>query len=367
MAAGAIGYRQAYSHWLRTGRWVRPYGPDGRELKFNPYHDPRNGQFTFAPGGPRSLSHIIVSDRQGNRSWIEGLPRNDAENREQTQGGPAPGGADKPSEQTRVQLAGRGRGPSMPRGGNARAFQDPMTLEQAFPGLRTAPGGAIVAVADGFLDLTGPARAATTELSRLWTNQLEQEIQALDPNYRLDTFGSPQTLQGQLNNIDLLRFQRAATYLRVKGDAKPLQGETLRLIQQSADVAYADGLKLLKARRLEPRLSNQEALGNYVDRQVRAALQRQYGRFGIDYSGAGPVRVNRREMNSSETDLTYRRPDARVGEIAFDVTLTAKTLKTPQVRGFFASDWRPSHVVIIRPSQLGNAHTYVISRPKDGQ
>jgi len=66
------GYARAYSHWLRTGRWLRPYAADGRELKFNPYHDPRNGQFTFAPGGPRSLSRILVADRAGTRTWIEG-------------------------------------------------------------------------------------------------------------------------------------------------------------------------------------------------------------------------------------------------------------------------------------------------------
>lgn len=62
------GYARAYSHRLRTGKWLRPYASDGRELKFNPYHDPRNGQFTFAPGGPRSLSRILVADRTGTRT-----------------------------------------------------------------------------------------------------------------------------------------------------------------------------------------------------------------------------------------------------------------------------------------------------------
>ena len=38
----------AFSIYLRTGQRVA-VGPI--ELKFNPYHDPRNGQFTFAPGG----------------------------------------------------------------------------------------------------------------------------------------------------------------------------------------------------------------------------------------------------------------------------------------------------------------------------
>ena len=34
-----------FGTYLRTGRWLLPV-----EVKFNPYHDPSNGQFTFAPG-----------------------------------------------------------------------------------------------------------------------------------------------------------------------------------------------------------------------------------------------------------------------------------------------------------------------------
>lgn len=73
-------------------------------------------------------------------------------------------------------------------------------------------------------------------------------------------------------------------------------------------------------------------------------------------------RFDRRENDSSGTDLTYRRPDARVKDVAFDVTLTRKTLGTAQVRGFFNTDFRPSRVVIIRPRRLGAGHTYVIRR-----
>jgi hypothetical protein len=121
---------------------------------------------------------------------------------------------------------------------------------------------------------------------------------------------------------------------------------------------------LLKAGQLTPRLSDQEALGNYVDRQVRRNLRNRYAQFGVDSAGAGPVRVNRRENISSGNDLTYRRPDARVNDVAFDVTLTRKTLGTPQVRGFFNADFRPSSVVIIRPRQLGANHSYLIPRPE---
>ena len=152
--------------------------------------------------------------------------------------------------------------------------------------------------------------------------------------------------------------------LAVRKNDRVRKVETRRFVQRRTDNAYEDGLSLLKAGRLSPRLSEQEALGNYIDRRVREELRERYARFGIDSAGKGPVRVNRREDDSSGTDTTYRRPDARVKDVAFDVTLTRKTLGTAQVRGFFSTDFRPSRVVIIRPRQLGANHTYVIARPE---
>ncbi len=180
-----------------------------------------------------------------------------------------------------------------------------------------------------------------------------------------DTLGNRiETIQGLTAKVNDLRFQRAAVTARVRGNYESLQVETLRFVQRRTDEAYDQGVALLKAGRLTPRLSDQEALGNYVDQQVRLRLRRQYNQIGIDSAGAGPVRVNRRENNSSGGDLTYRRPDARVNDVAFDVILTRKTLSTPQVRGFFDADFRPSRVVIIRPRQLGSDHTYAIPRPE---
>ncbi|WP_188053947.1 hypothetical protein [Sphingosinithalassobacter sp. CS137] len=43
--------RQAFSVWLRTGWLPSPGGRGGLELKFNPWHDPENGRFTFAGHG----------------------------------------------------------------------------------------------------------------------------------------------------------------------------------------------------------------------------------------------------------------------------------------------------------------------------
>ncbi len=43
--------RYAFSIWLRTGRLPRVSVVDGVELKFNPWHDPTDGRFTFAGSG----------------------------------------------------------------------------------------------------------------------------------------------------------------------------------------------------------------------------------------------------------------------------------------------------------------------------
>jgi len=43
--------RRAFSVWLRTGRLPVARRADGIEVKFNPWHDPRTGRFTFAGTG----------------------------------------------------------------------------------------------------------------------------------------------------------------------------------------------------------------------------------------------------------------------------------------------------------------------------
>jgi predicted chitinase len=56
--------QRAFSHYLRTGRRLPKetfLEAQDIELKFNPYHDPRNGQFTFAPGGARTGSRPALA------------------------------------------------------------------------------------------------------------------------------------------------------------------------------------------------------------------------------------------------------------------------------------------------------------------
>jgi hypothetical protein len=64
----------AFSYWLRTGRLPTVRTEDGVELKFNPWHDPTNGRFTFAGAGqffgPGSRGY--AGDEHGGRSKISG-------------------------------------------------------------------------------------------------------------------------------------------------------------------------------------------------------------------------------------------------------------------------------------------------------
>jgi hypothetical protein len=311
--------RCAFRLYLRQGRrW--PAG-DAVEFKFNPYHDPRNGRFTFAPGGPRSLSDGVVSPRR----YAAAPP-----------GGP------------------------MGRGGNSRAFHDPMTLQQVFPNFRSAVGSAILAPIDGFFNPTGPANELVTVLSGKFANSIIAQTKKVDPKYfPNDAF--PDTFAGQMNYLNNLRMDRAVAFYRVRGDPRPLQVETLRFLQRSVDKAYAEGIRALKLKSVKITLSEQEALGNFIDRQVRRDLREWYNIHRVVSDPRHPVRVVGREYQTEGIDRTYTIPDARVGNAAFDATLAQKTFSMKQIRGFFGSDFEPQMVVIVRPSRAGGS--YVIMRP----
>ena len=74
-----------------------------------------------------------------------------------------------------AQLAASPQRPVVGRGGNTRAVEDAMTLEQSFPGLRDSPGGVVAAVADDLFDLAGPADAMTVEVLQNQTRQLSAQ------------------------------------------------------------------------------------------------------------------------------------------------------------------------------------------------
>ena len=335
-------HAHAFEHYLRTGRRIELQPRRAAiERKFNPYHDPDNGQFTFAPGGRRSGTSRPSSQRGSDA--------------------PKPGVSANPAK---LLLAQYRPNPRARIGGNrGPALNDPMTLERAFPGLRNAPGSSIVTLADNMLDITGPASRLTTELAQAESRRLIEQVKQIDPEFQYERLGSPTTLEGQINEIRTLRMHRAAARYNKLGDDKPLQVEVLRQIQDSVDRAYDEGVELFDAGRLKPRLSRNEAIGNYVDRTVRRDMRRLFDRYGIRHGSGQPVRVVGREYDTSGSDRTFRIPDARVGRIAYDSTLERKLPSKLQIRGFFNSDFRPSSVVIVRPRQLGPKSTYVIKKP----
>lgn len=356
----AVQEISAFSFYLRTGRRRED---DRVERKYNHWHDPGDGRFTFSgqgryfSGGAAARGQAQASSRRPVGGDVSngqiGLRQ-----RANLLAGPSQLNDSEP-----VKLALNGRNPRVRmRGNGGPPLHDPRTLEQVFPGLFNSPAGTIVAVADNLLGLTDPSRAQTTELSKAYANRLVREIQAIDPTFHrsLPTAGYPPTSEGQANHINDLRLARAKAYYQ-RRELRPLQVEIVRFLQRSADDAYSRGLEELKAGRLHVRLSPQEALGNYVDREVARELTRLFNRLSIA-SGRGELaQVNRRAYHRPEN--TYSRPDARVGNVSFDWSLTPKNLTTPQIRNFFRSDFQPEVVVIIRPSQLGRPTLYAIKKP----
>ncbi len=199
--------RSAFDLYLRTGRrLVHETLEVSLERKFNPYHDPRNGQFTFAPGGPRSLTHVMISDRR--RVLLAGQDQAGAGTATKPE---APGRLSFPSNPTDFGIGEpvSGKEPSLrlvnyrpnPRArignNNGPPLNDPVTLIRVFPGLANAPGGSLVAIADNILNLSGPSQQLTTGLAGKHVNVLINQIRRVDPNYRLDSFGFPQTMEGR--------------------------------------------------------------------------------------------------------------------------------------------------------------------------
>jgi hypothetical protein len=197
--------RSAFAHYLRTGRRLPlalvSHPAERVERKFNPYHDPRDGRFTFAPGGPNAGRSLHPVARQAR----------------------AP--ARPPSR------SGRG-------GNGGPPMDDPLTLEQMVPRLAHSPAGSIIAVADSVFDLTGPSRATTDALTKIHMKAMIRQIQEVDPNYRFQSLGFPASLEGQNNLLRDLRLDRAAVFYRVKGEVRPLQVETLKFLQTRVDLAY---------------------------------------------------------------------------------------------------------------------------------
>ncbi len=244
-------------------------------------------------------------------------------------------------------------------------------LEDVFPGLRDAPALAIpLAPIDGFFGVSAVSDEANLEATLGQYRALVEDIKRVDPSFANDELLPPDgiaglTWQARTNLINNLRMERAVAYYRILGDAGPLQVETLRFLQNAVDAAYEEAVSAADAGRLQPRLSRMEAIGNQVDFLVRKAIRQLFDEYGIPYGPGADVTVNNRDYESSNSGQSYRIPDARIGDVSFDWTLSPKTFSLPQIRGFFRADSQPRAVIIVRPSQLWRDSTYLLPRPAD--
>jgi hypothetical protein len=357
--------RHAFAIWIRTGR-LPTVGDDGVERKFNPYHDPRNGRFTFAPGGPRALSRVVISQRR--TPYVRPEEPGATEKRSQPIGGAVEGLAVEPSGPSKPgEGLNRGLGASIEaairssRKAADAVVDDIRSIEQAIPSLAELKGfPLLVAIPDTFFDSSRrKADAAARE-----ADAIMREVERVVPEGFASKLDIRRPIDSAVERLRDARLIRAAAAMKFQDDAAPMQVEMIRLMQKEADEAYDRGVKLLEGGKLRIHISRELTLGNYVDGQVRTAMRMRFDRLNVDTAGSGPVRINRRELETSGDERSYRRPDARVADMALDVTLSRKTYESPQIRGFFSADFRPRYVSIIRPSQVGKDNSYIITKPE---
>jgi hypothetical protein len=127
------------------------------------------------------------------------------------------------------------------------------------------------------------------------------------------------------------------------------------------DREYEEAVIKYNSSKLPAHLSREEAIGNYIDAKVRQSLKDRLNSYDIRFGPRQEIAVNSKDPSTA--NQSYRIPDARIGAVSFDWTLTFKTLSNPQIQGFFSADSEPEAVVIVRPSQLGGRSTYLIPRP----
>jgi hypothetical protein len=192
-----------------------------------------------------------------------------------------------------------------PRAGSNGPPDDVTSLQEVFPGLKDNPGLAIpLAPIDGFLGISASADAANLAATMMQYRFLIAQIKTLDPGFVDQELLPPGGIaglswQGRINLINSLRMQRAATLYRFNGDTRLLQVETLRFLQDVVDDAYAEGVAKYNSGRLQPRLSREEAIGNYVDRIVRSKLGIYFNTYGVRFGPGGNIRINSRDYDTS--------------------------------------------------------------------
>jgi hypothetical protein len=149
---------------------------------------------------------------------------------------------------------------------------------------------------DSFFGISSAANAANLDATLGQYYRLTAQIRALLPGWRDYELQRIEDMswQGRNNLLNGLRMQWAEATYRVRGDAGLLQVETLRFLKGTVDEAYKRAVAKYNTGKLPVRLSREEAIGNYVDREVRQDLRRLYNVYRIGF-GPGPERPDKQQ------------------------------------------------------------------------
>ena len=102
-------WRRAFPMWLRTGRLPSYPKGDGIECKFNPWHDPEDGRFTFAGAGRYHGGGEGFGGGGATGAWKPSRPRHVAPSRKRPSGTTVP--ADQPPSNSAARPAAASEAP----------------------------------------------------------------------------------------------------------------------------------------------------------------------------------------------------------------------------------------------------------------
>ena len=139
------------------------------------------------------------------------------------------------------------------------------------------------------------------------TGRIVSEIKQVDPKFADDELLPPGgiaglTWQERNNLINNLHVARAVAYYRMRGEVGFLQVETLRFLQNAVDAAYEEAVSEADAGRLQPRISRQQAIGDWVDREVRQEFKRMFASYSIPYGPGEDLTINNRAYETLESE-----------------------------------------------------------------
>lgn len=256
------------------------------------------------------------------------------------------------------------RDPRLGIGGNHPPVEELLPRQ-----LVQSPAGPVVQFLDNLLDLSGPGESANLEIAKVQVYDLLHAIHDVDPDYVYESLMPEGGLAGMSweergDVIRGLQAELAATIYRVRGDIRPLQEVTLEFMQRATNDAYDKAVEKYNAGDLKFSLSPEQGIGNEVDGAVRRSLVNFFATLRIPVDSGSAIRVNNRAYDSSNAPPSYRVPDMRVGDFAFDTSLAMKSNSDAQIKEFFSADFAPKGVVIVRPNQLGGKSSYIIWRQK---